>query len=259
MNKREYSSGRIVFLLDVDNTLLDNDGVQADLRRHLIGNVGRKRAKEYSGECLSYCELNRLSSQISHPESIPRKSAFLGVWWVELVVRLKFLAALVSLTLDSVDETLRAGLYVGGVSFVGVDVHGEFEARIHPHQHVAENKFAVAGDAHAHEGFVADAVTKSVLRAHVNMPQRANDSAIDLHAAGRTFERAAGRVRDVAALADGRMNAELELLGHRDLDLRVFARGPEHADALDATFRSDDRRVVPCRHTDRVAKDRRVW
>jgi hypothetical protein len=27
MNKREYSSGRIVFLLDVDNTLLDNDGV----------------------------------------------------------------------------------------------------------------------------------------------------------------------------------------------------------------------------------------
>ena len=47
MNKRKHSSGRIVFLLDVDNTLLDNDGVQADLRRHLIGNVGRKRAKEY--------------------------------------------------------------------------------------------------------------------------------------------------------------------------------------------------------------------
>ena len=31
MNKRTHSSGRIVFLLDVDNTLLDNDGVQADL------------------------------------------------------------------------------------------------------------------------------------------------------------------------------------------------------------------------------------
>jgi acetate kinase len=45
MNKRRHSSGRIVFLLDVDNTLLDNDGVQADLRRHLIGNVGRERAK----------------------------------------------------------------------------------------------------------------------------------------------------------------------------------------------------------------------
>ena len=32
MNKRKHSSGRIVFLLHVDNTLLDNDGVQADLR-----------------------------------------------------------------------------------------------------------------------------------------------------------------------------------------------------------------------------------
>ena len=32
MNKRTHSSGRIVFLLDVDNTLLDNDGVQIDLR-----------------------------------------------------------------------------------------------------------------------------------------------------------------------------------------------------------------------------------
>jgi len=47
MNKRKHSSGRIVFLMDVDNKLLDNDGIQADLRRLLIDNVGRKRAKEY--------------------------------------------------------------------------------------------------------------------------------------------------------------------------------------------------------------------
>ena len=46
MNKRKHSPGPIMFLLDVDNTLLDNDGVQPDLRRHIIGNVGRKRAKE---------------------------------------------------------------------------------------------------------------------------------------------------------------------------------------------------------------------
>ena len=32
MNKRKHSSGRIVFLLDLDNTLLDNDGVQAQPR-----------------------------------------------------------------------------------------------------------------------------------------------------------------------------------------------------------------------------------
>jgi hypothetical protein len=64
---------------------------------------------------------------------------FLVGWWVELMVGLKFLAALVSLTLDSVDVTLRAGLYVGGISFIGVDVHGKFETRIHPHQDVAED------------------------------------------------------------------------------------------------------------------------
>ena len=53
---------------------------------------------------------------------------FAVAWWVELMLGLKFLAALVSLTLDSVDVTLRAGLYVGSVSFIRIDVHGEFES-----------------------------------------------------------------------------------------------------------------------------------
>jgi FMN phosphatase YigB (HAD superfamily) len=33
----------LVFLFDVDNTLLDNDGVIADLREHLVGKLGRDR------------------------------------------------------------------------------------------------------------------------------------------------------------------------------------------------------------------------
>lgn len=37
----------IVFLLDVDNTLLDNDGVVDDLRRQLIDNFGSTRAERY--------------------------------------------------------------------------------------------------------------------------------------------------------------------------------------------------------------------
>jgi len=37
----------IVFLLDVDNTLLDNDGVVDDLRRHLVDNFGRTKADRY--------------------------------------------------------------------------------------------------------------------------------------------------------------------------------------------------------------------
>jgi FMN phosphatase YigB (HAD superfamily) len=38
---------KIVFLLDVDNTLLDNDRVSADLRRYLTREVGEDRARRY--------------------------------------------------------------------------------------------------------------------------------------------------------------------------------------------------------------------
>jgi FMN phosphatase YigB (HAD superfamily) len=38
---------RVVFLFDVDNTLLDNDRVTADLRRHLDREIGRERAARY--------------------------------------------------------------------------------------------------------------------------------------------------------------------------------------------------------------------
>ena len=63
---------------------------------------------------------------------------------------------------------------------------------------------------------------------------------VERDAAGRAFERAAGRVLEVAGLADGRMDAELELLGHRDLHLRGLARRPQHAHAFDAALRPDD-------------------
>jgi FMN phosphatase YigB (HAD superfamily) len=36
-----------VFLLDVDNTLLDNDSVTADLKKHLIDTFGDQRARRY--------------------------------------------------------------------------------------------------------------------------------------------------------------------------------------------------------------------
>ena len=37
----------VVFLFDVDNTLLDNDRVAADLRRHLDAEVGAERGADY--------------------------------------------------------------------------------------------------------------------------------------------------------------------------------------------------------------------
>src|SRR5438067_7380218 len=37
----------VVFLFDVDNTLLDNDAVTADLKHHLVTAFGAERAQEY--------------------------------------------------------------------------------------------------------------------------------------------------------------------------------------------------------------------
>jgi len=47
MNERDASPTRVTFLFDVDNTLLDNDRIAADLQRHLVSEIGRKGAQEY--------------------------------------------------------------------------------------------------------------------------------------------------------------------------------------------------------------------
>jgi len=41
------TAARVVFLFDVDNTLLDNDRVTADLKRHLEAQVGSEQAGRY--------------------------------------------------------------------------------------------------------------------------------------------------------------------------------------------------------------------
>jgi len=47
MNESDDSPSRVVFLFDVDNTLLDNDSVAADLQRHLANEIGAAGAQEY--------------------------------------------------------------------------------------------------------------------------------------------------------------------------------------------------------------------
>src|ERR1044071_8601204 len=47
MNKENVASTRVVFLFDVDNTLLDNDRVAADLQRHLASEIGAAGVEEY--------------------------------------------------------------------------------------------------------------------------------------------------------------------------------------------------------------------
>ena len=47
MNENNVSHPRVVFLFDVDNTLLDNDRVAADLQQHLGSEIGAKGVREY--------------------------------------------------------------------------------------------------------------------------------------------------------------------------------------------------------------------
>jgi FMN phosphatase YigB (HAD superfamily) len=47
MNTANNSPAGVVFFFDVDNTLLDNDRVAADLQQHLTGEVGPEGAREY--------------------------------------------------------------------------------------------------------------------------------------------------------------------------------------------------------------------
>jgi FMN phosphatase YigB (HAD superfamily) len=47
MSSQDNTVNRVVFLFDVDNTLLDNDRVTADLKRHLEREVGLERAQRY--------------------------------------------------------------------------------------------------------------------------------------------------------------------------------------------------------------------
>ena len=52
----------VVFLLDVDNTLLDNDRVSADLRRYLVREVGVDRAEQY------WCHFEALRSELGYAD-----------------------------------------------------------------------------------------------------------------------------------------------------------------------------------------------
>jgi FMN phosphatase YigB (HAD superfamily) len=47
MNEVDDSPTRVIFLFDVDNTLLDNERVAADLQRHLASELGAEGAQEY--------------------------------------------------------------------------------------------------------------------------------------------------------------------------------------------------------------------
>src|SRR3954452_9035475 len=75
------------------------------------------------------------------------------------------------------------------------------------------------------------------------MAQCADHTLLDVHGAGRSFQDATRRSIDVSRFTNRGLNPELELLSHRDLDLRRLARRPEHAHSFDATLWADDREL----------------
>jgi FMN phosphatase YigB (HAD superfamily) len=81
------SAARVVFLLDVDNTLLDNDRVTADLRGYLTREVGAERQERYWSifeqlrREMGYADylgaLQRYRLEHPHDPSLLRLSSFL--------------------------------------------------------------------------------------------------------------------------------------------------------------------------------------
>jgi phosphoserine phosphatase len=62
MRRRLVAATQVVFLFDVDNTLLDNDRVTADLKRHLEQTVGHERQENY------WAIFERLRTQLGYAD-----------------------------------------------------------------------------------------------------------------------------------------------------------------------------------------------
>src|SRR5262249_51097873 len=112
------------------------------------------------------------------PHGTRNSSSWLGEFGLPRGIFPVWVLTVSPLALNALDVARRAILDVGGVGLIGVDVHGQGEVRVHAPQHVAEDQFAVAADAHAHERLVAHAVAEGALRRHVNVAQRADDAAV---------------------------------------------------------------------------------
>jgi len=127
---------KIVFLFDVDNTLLDNDRVTADLRRHLNHEVGAERAQEY------FQIFEHLRAKVGYADYLgslqeyrlrhPRDPRLLEV--SSFLVKYPFANRLFPGSLDAVEHVARFGTTVilsdGDVVFQPrkIDVSGLYEA-----------------------------------------------------------------------------------------------------------------------------------
>jgi FMN phosphatase YigB (HAD superfamily) len=105
---------KLVFLFDVDNTLLDNDRVAADLKRHLEKEVGHERQQRY-WECfeelrseLGYADY--LGALQRYRSEYPREPNLLMI--SEFLVEYPFANRLFPNSLDVIDHVKQYGVPV---------------------------------------------------------------------------------------------------------------------------------------------------
>src|ERR1043166_7801267 len=104
-------SHKIVFLFDVDNTLLDNDRVITDLREHVENEVGRARAGRY------WAIFNRLRAELGYADYLgalqryraehPRDLRLLTV--SRFLIDYPFANRLFPNSLDAIDRVKKRG------------------------------------------------------------------------------------------------------------------------------------------------------
>jgi FMN phosphatase YigB (HAD superfamily) len=108
---RADASSRTVFLFDVDNTLVDNDRIAADLRRHLQNKVGATLAERY------WQIFEQLRSELGYADylgalqryriELPREPKLLEVSY--FMINYPFANRLFPESLDAVDHARQLG------------------------------------------------------------------------------------------------------------------------------------------------------
>ncbi len=77
---------------------------------------------------------------------------------------------------DGVEEAHRPGGELGGVGFIGVHMHFQHIARLHPHQDISKDEGALAFDTHGHNVSVANRQPERVCGRHMDVAHRIYDA-----------------------------------------------------------------------------------
>lgn len=129
----------------------------------------------------------------------------------------------------------------GSLRLVGVDVHGGDAAVVHAHDHIVEDQAALrAAEGDLDDLTVLDAHLLGVDVGDVDVPLGDDDALRQINLARGPDQLARAGAGQMAALADGRVDAERARVAAGELHLIGRAARAEDGDVLDRALRSDD-------------------